>query len=169
MVASLIRSKQPITTAAFSKITDLYPLRLTDVAAYLNEFMRRGYMDEGDGEYTLRPPLFRDWLRHVGFSLLIADKLAEELEARMLDAEQLAYVTPQEIRELIDSGGRIKANGYPANSFEAGLNRSKVFSNNVFCLSFFRTFGFFAKQSCATNSRRCIDLSHNAFQYSYNA
>lgn len=59
-------------------------------------------MEERDRQYRLTLPLFDEWLVGTGFKLLIADRLSADLEEQRQRAEDAAYVTPQEIQELVE-------------------------------------------------------------------
>src|SRR6201999_3965248 len=89
----------------------------------LNEFVRRGIMIEDGGAYEIRPPLFRDWLRHVGFAGLIPDALGDELQARRNAEKQVAHVKPRELRDLVDGWGTYQGQKISAEHVRAWLGQ----------------------------------------------
>ena len=121
--ARILRDRKTITTEELRAPRHALPLTEAEIATYLNEFVRRGIMTENGGAYEIRPPLFRDWLRHVGYSRLIPDTLGDELQARRQAEEQEAYVTPRELRDLIESWGTYQGQKISADHVRAWLEQ----------------------------------------------
>ncbi|MEZ9569084.1 hypothetical protein AB4242_09380 [Vibrio splendidus] len=73
-----------------------------DLLPILTDFCRRGIMQESDNRFEIVIPLFELWLINQGFNLLIADQLGDELAEKRQIEEDLAYISDNEIEELLD-------------------------------------------------------------------
>ncbi|MBY3389176.1 phosphoribosyltransferase-like protein [Rhizobium laguerreae] len=72
-----------------------------EVSPVLNDFIKRGILRENNRNYDFILPIFRSWLTEMGINRLLADALGEELAATVLQAEDAAYVTSDEIAALV--------------------------------------------------------------------
>jgi hypothetical protein len=74
-----------------------------DIIPLLNDFCRRDVLRERGGAagYEFVLPMFERWLIEKGVSKLIADTLGDEMAEVVQSAEDQAFVTGQEIAELI--------------------------------------------------------------------
>ncbi len=72
-----------------------------EVAPLTDDFCRRDIMNETAGEIVIQLPIFFRWLKDVGVSKLISSTLADDLEAELLKANDIAYVSAKEIENLI--------------------------------------------------------------------
>lgn len=72
-----------------------------EVSPVLNDFVKRGILRENNRNYDFILPIFRSWLTEIGINRLLADALGEELAATVLQAEDAAYVTSDEIAALV--------------------------------------------------------------------
>jgi AAA+ ATPase superfamily predicted ATPase len=73
----------------------------TEVSPVLNDFVKRGILRENNKSYDFILPIFRLWLTEIGINRLLADALGEELAAAVMQAEDAAYVTADEISALV--------------------------------------------------------------------
>ncbi len=76
---------------------------LTDaeVTPVLNDFIKRGILRENNKAYDFVLPIFKAWLTEIGINRLLADALGEELAATVMQAEDAAYVSSDEISLLV--------------------------------------------------------------------
>ncbi len=72
-----------------------------EVSPLIDDFCRRDIMNENAGEVVIQLPIFSRWLKDVGVSKLITSTLADDLEAELRKANDLAYVSAKEIETLI--------------------------------------------------------------------
>jgi hypothetical protein len=72
-----------------------------EVPPLIDDFCRRDIMNETAGEVVIQLPIFFRWLKDVGVSKLITSTLAEDLEAELRKANDIAYVSAKEIETLI--------------------------------------------------------------------
>lgn len=77
-------------------------LASSEVLPILEDFCRRGVFREDDGEFFPTVRLFRDWLVDSGFSMLVADRLGDDLAEAKQRTEDKAYVRSEEIVALTD-------------------------------------------------------------------
>jgi hypothetical protein len=72
-----------------------------EIAATLNDFVRRGVLMEADGEYKFCLPIFERWLTQDGLAIVQPDPVSEELAASVQAEEDAAFVRSEEIVSLI--------------------------------------------------------------------
>ena len=82
--------------AAISDNRGGLPVSQTEIAAVLNDFVRRGVLEETEDGYQPILPIFKKWLVEVGVSRLISDAVTEELAAAAQVVEDKAFVTSAE-------------------------------------------------------------------------
>lgn len=75
----------------------------SEIAAVLNDFVRREILTELSDGYEFKLPIFANWLTDVGLPQLVADSLSEELAQAVLTEEKSATVRSVEIVELVKS------------------------------------------------------------------
>jgi hypothetical protein len=85
-----------IAQKGYSSLTD------TEVALTLQDFCVRGILEEESPIYKFTLPFFQEWLKQVGVSSLLVDRLADELALQLIKEEDLAYVRDTEIVELTE-------------------------------------------------------------------
>lgn len=73
-----------------------------EVQPLLNDFRRRGILKEASSTYACTVPIFEAWLREIGVNRIIVDTLGDEIAAKLITAEERAYVTASEVVELAD-------------------------------------------------------------------
>ena len=71
-----------------------------EIAAVLNDFVRRDVLRADENEYGFVLPIFRLWLVDVGVRQLIADAMNEELANAVLAEENVALVRSEEVVAL---------------------------------------------------------------------
>ena len=76
-------------------------LRAEEMAHELDDFCRRGVFKEEEGQYTPTVELFSRWLRDGGFTRLVDGHLGDELEEKRRQEEDAAYVTSDEVVDLV--------------------------------------------------------------------
>jgi len=118
-IGRVLRESHPIDEDNIIRYKRSTELSDAEVLPILNEFCRRGIMQEIGGRYDFTLPLFRDWLAEVGVSRLIADTLGDELAAARAKEEELAVVRSEEIRELVTHWGPYR--GMPVQSEDVRL------------------------------------------------
>ncbi len=74
----------------------------SEVLPILDDFCRRGIINESHFEYKIAIPLFERWLLNQGFNGLIADQLGDELAEKKQKEEDEAYIQDEEISKLIE-------------------------------------------------------------------
>jgi hypothetical protein len=87
-------------------------LHVSDVGPLIDDFCRRDIMKETGSDVTVQLSIFYRWLQDVGVTKLISSTLADDLEAQLKNANDLAYVTAKEVESLIKAwplyrGGQI--------------------------------------------------------------
>ena len=91
LLASITRNK----SSSFVKDDEVLPI--------LQDFVRRGVLEEIDGEYRFVLILFRDWLVEVGFNSIFSDTLTEQLAEVAQKREDDAYVTSRELVAVVEN------------------------------------------------------------------
>lgn len=76
-------------------------LQPSDVGPLVDDFCRRDIMKEVGADMTIQLPVFHRWLQEVGITKLISSTLADDLEAALGIANDLSYVTANEIEILV--------------------------------------------------------------------
>lgn len=94
------RRHQPPTAANVIASKASSALAESQIAAVLNDFVRREVLVEQDGRFELSLPIFKLWLVDVGVTQLIADSLNEELTDLIIAEENKATVRSNEIVDL---------------------------------------------------------------------
>lgn len=91
----------PVTKETVSQQVNGANLQPQEVGPLIDDFCRRDIMREAAGEVVIQLPIFHRWLQDVGVSKLISSTLADDLEAELRRANDIAYVTAKEIEELV--------------------------------------------------------------------
>ncbi|MBC7104135.1 MAG: hypothetical protein H5U13_13225 [Parvibaculum sp.] len=104
VLAAMARSSRKgqdlsVDNIADSKGTSL----LTDgeISSILHEFARRGVLEEEDGAFSFRLPIFERWLREGGLAVVQPDPVSEELAAAIQAEEDAAFVRSDELASLV--------------------------------------------------------------------
>lgn len=105
-------------------------LRPDEVRPELDDFCRRRVFKEERGEYQPTVKLFARWLEEVGFAQLVEGYLGDELEEARRIEEDRAYVTSNEIVEVVETwslyqGQRLAEERVRAWLDQAGTNLEK--------------------------------------------
>ncbi len=98
----------------------------SEVLPVLNDFVKRGILTETNKNYEFVLPIFRSWLTEVGINRLLADTLGEELASTILQAEDAAYVTADEISRLVKKWPTYQGRQIGADDVRAWLNQVKT-------------------------------------------
>ena len=97
-----VRANQPRTIEALQESGRSSSLDPSKVAPLLDDFCRRRVFVETRGTYNPKVQLFSFWLKEHGISQLILDPLGDELALAKQSREAAAYVTSNEIVELVE-------------------------------------------------------------------
>jgi hypothetical protein len=76
-------------------------LQVSEVGPLVDDFCRRDIMKESGPDVMVQLSIFYRWLQDVGVTKLISSTLADDLEAQLKNANDLAYVTAKEVESLV--------------------------------------------------------------------
>jgi ATPase domain predominantly from Archaea len=99
-IARCLRRGLPATLTNIAGTKQSSGLSEGELAAALDDFVRRSVLHEDGGAYRFNLPLFGYWLVDVGLNRLIADPLTQELARGIQAEEDAAHVRSEEIVEL---------------------------------------------------------------------
>ena len=99
-VARTLRRDQEVTVHNVFGNRGTSAVTEAEIGAVLHEFTRRNVMKDDAGVFSLRLPLFQEWLKEIGIARLAHDAVTEELAKGVQAEEDLAYVRPTEVSEL---------------------------------------------------------------------
>jgi AAA domain-containing protein len=97
-----MRQGSAITIEAIGSFLYSSKLSKAEVTPLLEDFCRRGFLQEVRGSYEFRLPLFREWLAQSGIDCLVTDRLGDELADAIQAQEDAAYVKDTELANLTD-------------------------------------------------------------------
>ncbi|MES3020788.1 MAG: AAA family ATPase [Pseudomonadota bacterium] len=93
----------------------------------LEDFLRREILREHNGELRCTVQLFEKWLTEIGVNRLIASTLADDLELKLQQANDAAYVAAGEVQSLSDSWPLYRAQAVGAEAIRSWLEQVKSF------------------------------------------
>ena len=99
------RSGKPLTCEEIQSNQRSSFLSAQEIRPILDDLCRRGIFSEQDREFHPNVKLFAEWLKEVGFSILISDTLGDELLEARQATEDAAYVETAEIATVTENWG----------------------------------------------------------------
>ncbi len=104
-IARVCRLRMPLTLETIKSANNSAQLASHSIEPILNEFCRRGILEDKGGSYEFSLPMFRDWLIEVGINKLIADTLGDDLAKNLQECEDRSYVSDSEIESMVQTWG----------------------------------------------------------------
>lgn len=96
-----LRQNSSASLEEISANASRYGMSVDVVAAELREFERRGVLLNRDGMYSCKVPLFQEWLQDAGIKQIITTFIDSEAMLLRRREEDEAYVSSEEIVELV--------------------------------------------------------------------
>jgi hypothetical protein len=101
-IGQVLRINLPITLSNVISQKGYYSLTDSEIAFTLQEFCTRGVLEGENGHYRFTLPFFQEWLKQLGVSSLLVDRVGDELASQLKKEEDLAYVRDTEIVKLTE-------------------------------------------------------------------
>jgi len=101
-LARCARKDAPLTFQNIASQKSAPLLGAAEMAATLNDFVRRDVLSEMNGEFRFRLPIFERWLKQGGLAVIQPDAVSEELAARVQSEEGAAFVRSEELVTLVN-------------------------------------------------------------------
>jgi len=155
-VGRVLRRKNSLTPENILANEITGKLHEHEIIPLINDYHRRGIFIENDNEIIFQLPIFRIWLTEIGVKKLISDQLADELQQRVEDAEEAAYVTSEEITKFTENLPTYRGQKITSDEVRAWINQVEKFSNQRFLYNILANLRFFSEYEI----REKLKLAH---------
>nr|WP_315473031.1 ATP-binding protein [uncultured Undibacterium sp.] len=125
----------------------------------LEDFVRRDILREHNGELRCTIYLFEKWLTEIGINRLIASTLADDIEIKLQQANDAAYVAAGEVQALSDSWPLYRSQTIGPESIRSWLEQLNSFQEQRLLFKILQNIRFIRPEDIEQK----LEIAHSRF------